>query len=78
MLFKKEVRITRDLKECVRVREYLLQNGIRTYVISNPFNVTNPGRNHGVPFIDASAAYEYHIRVERKDAAEAKRLLELL
>lgn len=40
---------------------------------SNP--ITNPGRSHGVPFIDASAAYEYHLYAPAKDRERAERAL---
>ena len=34
-----------------------------------------PGRYHGVPSINASAAYEYHVYVAGKDYDRAMRIL---
>lgn len=36
----------------------------------------NPGRHHGVPFINSSAAFQYRVFVKRKDYDLARRLLE--
>ncbi len=75
MIFKREVeiRVTRDLEELNKVRDILSKNGIRTSVITNTH--INPGRHHGVPFIDPDAAYQYQIFAARKDE---KRALEIL
>lgn len=76
MFFRKEVRVTRDLNECNGVRNILSNKGIRTFVITN--TPTYPGRYHGVPFINPTAAYQYHIYVGKKDEEEALRILKLL
>lgn len=73
MLFKKEIRVTRDFNELNRIRESLAKNGIATSVITN--TPTNPGRYHGMPFIKSSAAYQYHIYVAKKDVEKAKQIL---
>ena len=73
MFGKKEVCITRALNRCDTVRKMLSDVGIESFVRTN--SMTNPGRNHGVPFIDASAAYEYRIYVRRKDYNVAKSVL---
>lgn len=73
MFFKKEIRVTRDLSECNRIRNLLEAHDVMAYVITN--TPTNPGRYHGAPFIDSSAAYQYHIYVKAKDVDMAKRVL---
>ena len=73
MFVKKEVCITRDLDRCDAVRKLLSDAGIESFVRTN--SMTNPGRNHGVPFAHASAAYEYRIYVRRKDYEAAKSVL---
>lgn len=75
MFFKREVLVTRDLNKCNCIRDILSQNNIDHLVRTN--TITNPGRHHGVPFIDMSAAYEYHIFVKRKDFFNAKTILKL-
>ena len=75
MLFKKEIRTTRNLEELNKIRDTLSQNGIETSVVTNA--PTNPGRHHGVPCIDASAAYQYQIYVANKDEKKALQLTEL-
>ena len=52
--FKREIRVTRNLNECNKIRELLLENNIQTYVITN--TLTNPGRHHGIAFIQMDAA----------------------
>ena len=39
---KREIRVTRNIDECNKIRELLLENNIQTYVITN--TLTNPGR----------------------------------
>ena len=67
MIFKREVeiRVTIDLEELNKIRDILSKNGIQTSVITNTH--INPGRHHGVPFIDPDAAYQYQIFAARKD-----------
>ena len=67
--FKREIRVTRNIDECNKIRELLLENNIQTYVITN--TLTNPGRHHGIAFIQMDAAYEYQIFVKRKDWEKA-------
>lgn len=71
--FKREIRVTRNLNECNKIRELLLENNIQTYVITN--TLTNPGRHHGIAFIQMDAAYEYQIFVKRKDLEKANFLI---
>ena len=73
MIFKKEVYFTRDMGEYNRAKAALVDHGIEYTSKSNP--MTNPGRYHGTPFINASAAYEYHLFVARKDEEKAKQAL---
>ena len=46
---------------------------MQTYVITN--TLTNPGRRHGIAFIQMDAAYEYQIFVKRKDWEKANFLI---
>lgn len=73
MLFKREIRATRDLDELNQIRECLSQNGIQTFVVTNTH--INPGRHHGNPFIDPDAAYQYQIFVAKKDEKKALDIL---
>ena len=73
MIFRKEVYLTRDMDEYNRAKDVLADQGIEYTSKSNP--MTNPGRYHGTPFINASAAYEYHLFVARKDEEKAKQVL---
>ena len=73
MIFRKEVYLTRDMDEYNRAKDVLADQGIEYTSKSNP--MTNPGRYHGTPFIEASAAYEYHLFVARKDEKRAERAL---
>ena len=59
MIFRKEVYFTRDMEKYNRAKAALADHGIEYTSKSNP--MTNPGRYHGTPFINASAAYEYHL-----------------
>ena len=68
--FKREIRVTRNLNECNKIRELLLENNIQTYVITN--TLTNPGRHHGIAFIQMDAAYEYQIFVKTKRLGKSK------
>ena len=52
-----------------------MNKGIEYISKSNP--MTNPGRSHGTPFIDASAAYEYHLFVAAKDKERAEQALKM-
>lgn len=70
MLFKKELYITRDMKQYNEITSILSQNGIKYTTITN--SPTNPGRYHGVPLINSSVMYEYRIFVARKDFEYAK------
>ena len=72
-VLKKEIRVTRDLDECNRIRDLLSQHNIKSFVITN--TITNPGRHHGNPFINMEAAYEYHIFVIRKEEQKALEVL---
>ena len=75
MIFKKEVYLTRDMNEYNRAKDVLVNKGIEYISKSNP--MTNPGRSHGTPFIDASAAYEYHLFVAAKDKERAEQALKM-
>ena len=65
MIFRKEVYFTRNMEDYNRAKAALMDHGIEYTTKSNP--MTNPGRYHGTPFIDVSAAYEYHLFVASKD-----------
>lgn len=69
MFFKREVLLTWDLNEFQRAKALLVDHQIEYTTRSNP--VTNQGRYHGVPSINASAAYEYHVYVAGKDYDKA-------
>ncbi|HJA12978.1 MAG TPA: hypothetical protein H9799_08555 [Candidatus Mediterraneibacter merdipullorum] len=73
MIFRKEIYFTRDMDEFYRAKNALDDAHIRYTWKSNP--MTNPGRQHGVPFIDASAAYEYHLYVASKEKEHAEYVL---
>ncbi len=75
-IFRKEIRVTRNLDECNRIRNLLQDHNIQTAVVTN--TPANPGRHHGVPFIDGDAVYEYHIFVGRNEEKEALQVLKLL
>ena len=70
---KREIRVTRNIDECNKIRELLLENNIQTYVITN--KLTKQGRHHGIAFIQMDAAYEYQIFVRRKDWEKANFLI---
>ena len=72
---RKEVFTTRDLEQCNRIRETLTANGIDYQILTT--TMTNPGRHHGVPFINMDYAYQYRIMVKRKDFEHAVRALNL-
>ncbi len=74
MIFRKEVYLTRDINEYNRAKDVLADKGIEYTSKSNP--MTNPGRFHGTPFINASAAYEYHLFVAAKDKERAEQALQ--
>lgn len=75
-ILKKEIRITRELDECNKIKALLSEHNINAFIITN--TITNTGRYHGIPFIDAAYAYEYHIFVNRKEGKRALELLRLL
>ncbi len=75
-ILKKEIYVTRDIDKCYKIRALLSEYNIKSVVITN--TITNPGRHHGIPFIDMSAAYEYHIFVNKKEGKRALELLHLL
>ena len=52
MIFRKEVYFTRDMEKYNRAKAALADHGIEYTSKSNP--MTNPGRYHGTPFINAS------------------------
>ena len=70
---KREIRVTRNIDECNKKREHILEKKNQTYVITN--TLTNPGRHHGIAFIQMDAAYEYQIFVKRKDWEKANFLI---
>ena len=74
MFLKREVLLTWDLNEYQRTKSLLADHQIEYTTRSKP--VTNPGRYHGVPSINASAAYEYHVYVAGKDYDRAMRILQ--
>ncbi|MBE6948770.1 MAG: hypothetical protein E7456_02875 [Ruminococcaceae bacterium] len=73
MLFKREILISRDLNHVNRTRDILGEHNIETTVSTG--SKTNPGRYHGIPYIDASTAYEHRVYVKRKDYDRAKEIL---
>lgn len=75
MLLRQEVLTTRDIDKYWEIKNLLTKNNIKSFTVTN--TMTNPGRHHGTPFINAAAAYQYHIFVKRKDYKLAKKLLNL-
>ena len=73
MFFKYNILVTRDLNHCNRVRDKLEAAGIKTWVRTG--SLGSIGRYHGVPGINADAAYEYKVLVRRKDRDAAEELL---
>lgn len=73
MFFKREVRVTRDLSECNKIRKILAENDITSYAITN--TPTNSSRYHGTPFINSSAMYQYHIYVSRENLNLSEQIL---
>ena len=73
MCFKKEILLTRDLNQLNRAKDILVQNNIKYNVVTN--TITNPGRHHGVTFINMSDAFQYHIYVKRRDFNIARKIL---
>ena len=73
MFFKYNVLVTRDLGHCNRVRDKLEAAGIKTWVRCGTLG--SLGRSHGVPGINADAAYEYKVFVRRSDREAAEALL---
>ncbi len=70
MFFKKEICITRDIKQYNEITSVLSRNGIKySTAINSP---TNPARYRGVPLVDSSVVNEYRIYVRRKDFEIAK------
>ncbi len=76
MFFKSEIRVTQDFSEYIKIRKILAESSIKTYVITN--SLTNQKRYHGVPFINSSAMYQYHIYVSRKNLNLAEQILNRL
>lgn len=76
MLFRKEILITRELDQVNHIKDILAENGVKYCVTTN--NITNPGRHHGVPFINSSAAFQYRVFVKRKDYEYAKKIIRKL
>ena len=73
MFLKKEVLLTRDLEQVNRIKNILAENNVKYYVTTNI--ITNPGRHHGAPFINTSAAFQYHVFVKGKDYNLARKLI---
>ena len=65
MLLKKEIYITRDIKQYNDILDVLAKNGIKYFTAIN--SPTNPDRYRGIPLVDSSVLYEYRIFVARKD-----------
>lgn len=62
---RREVLISRSLEELNRVCDRLALENIKYIVKTN--NLTNPGRQHGIPNIRSDSAYEYRVYVHAKD-----------
>ncbi len=67
---RREVCITRDMTQRLRVEDMLRGAGIEYRVLTNSF--AGSGRYHGVPGIDAGSAYEYRIYVHKNDYARVR------
>lgn len=73
MFFKKELCITRNMKQYSEITDRLSQNGIKYTVSTGTF--ASAGRYHGTPLVNNENVYEYRIFVSRKDYELAKSLL---
>ena len=74
ILTRREIIIMRDLNQLNTIRNRLQDNGIENIVRTNNC-ITNTGRSHGAPNINAEFAYEYRVYVHRKDYKKAIRLI---
>ena len=70
---KREIMITRDLSVRNKIGNLLSAQKIEYCVKTN--NITNVGRNHGVPFINPDFSFEYRINVKKKDFQEALKII---
>ena len=69
MFNRREIAVTRDISEMNRVTGCLTSSSIRYITRTN--SMTNPGRSHGIPNIQAGAAYETRIYVHKNDYEKA-------
>lgn len=66
----REIRLIRELDELQQTRDILENHGIPYHVLTN--TMTNPGRYHGVPNVNADSAYEYRVLVPKRYYPVAK------
>lgn len=71
---RREVRVTRNLKELEQVKACLVQNNVDCITRTN--SISNPGRSHGFPNIKAASAYEYRVYVHKRDYSKATLILQ--
>lgn len=72
-MLEKESCFIRDMTVLNCIPNTLADNNIPSFVCTH--SMTNPGWSHGLPFIDASAAYEYRAPVRGKGREAAKHCL---
>lgn len=70
---RREICTSFSFDEQASICELMNKNGIETLVCSG--SATNPGRSHGIPFIDAKQACEYKIYVHYSKLNAAMLLL---
>ena len=74
MFFKKELQVTRNAKECERIRQMLDSAGIKYSVKYGIGSIGDPDRSRGIPGINYAAEEQYSIHVSRKDYKKARSL----
>ncbi len=72
LLNRYELLLTRDLKVLNDTLCKLQSKNIDYKVVTN--SLTNPGRSHGIPFINSDSAYEYRVYINKKDKLKIERI----
>ena len=70
---RRELYLTRNQSDLTRVLGRLTANNVQYVTKTN--TITNTGRSHGVPFINADYAYEYRVYVYKADYVKAKHII---
>ena len=67
---RRELYLTRSQSDLTRVLGCLTANNLQYRTKTN--TITNSGRSHGIPFINADHAYEYRVYVYKADWEKAQ------